>query len=63
MQRNPVITVNLSTPQAWAFAQFLKRVGLTDYKAMAVDVQEAYFMLHAGEAIREELARAGYEPR
>ncbi|MBA2672619.1 hypothetical protein [Ramlibacter sp.] len=63
MQRTPVITVILSTQMAWAYAQFLKRVGLDDYKSLAVDVQEAYEMRAAGEAIREELARAGYAPR
>lgn len=63
MERTPAITVILSTQQAWAYAQFLKRVGLDDYKALAVDLGEAYTMLSAGEAIREELARAGYAPR
>lgn len=63
MQRTPVITVILSTEMAWAYSQFLKRVGLDDYRRLAVDAQEAYTMLHAGEAIREELARAGYAPR
>jgi hypothetical protein len=63
MQRTPVITVILSTQQAWAFAQFLKRVGLDDYRALATDVDEAYLMLDAGEAIRTELRLAGYAPR
>jgi hypothetical protein len=63
MQTTPTITVTLTDAQAWAFAQFLKRVGLIDYKALAVDLEEAYTMLAAGQAIREELARAGYAPR
>ena len=63
MQRTPVITVSLPEEQALAFAQFLKRVGLDDYKSLAVDLGEAYEMRAAGEAIREELARAGYAPR
>lgn len=63
MQRTPVITVILSTHQAWAYAQFLKRVGLDDYKALAVNLEEAYLMLEAGQAVREELTRAGYAPR
>ena len=62
-QRTPVITVILSTHQAWAYAQFLKRVGLGDYKALAADLDEAYLMLDAGEAIRHELRQAGYAPR
>ncbi|APW47605.1 DUF7706 family protein [Rhodoferax antarcticus] len=63
MQRTPVITVILSSSLAWAYAQFFKRVGLDDYKALAVDLEEAYLMLAAGEAIREALRQAGYAPR
>ena len=63
MQTTATITVNLTTNQAEAFAQFLKRVGLPNYAALALGQQEAYAMLSAGEAIREELASAGYAPR
>lgn len=63
MQTTTAITVTLSNAQAWAYAQFLKRVGLSDYKALAVDLDEAYLMLAVGEALREELAHAGYAPR
>ena len=63
MPTNPVITVTLTDIQAEAFAQFLKRVGLDDYQALAFDQEEAYAMLSAGQAIREELGRAGYAPR
>lgn len=63
MQTPVVLTVTLTPIQAEAFAQFLKRVGLSDYQALAIDLEEAYAMLSAGQAIREELARAGYAPR
>ncbi len=65
MQTDPVvtITVTLSDAQAEAFAQFLKRVGLSDFAALAVDQEEAYRMLSAAAAIRLELAQAGYAPR
>jgi len=64
LQPAPVtITVVLSTTQAWACAQFLKRVGLTTYLALAPHLDEAYEMLAAGEAIRAQLQRAGYAPR
>jgi len=53
----------LNEAQADAFAQFLKRVGLSDYRALAVSEQEAYDMLSAGEQIRQALADAGYAPR
>ena len=57
------ITVTLTEIQALAFAQFLKRVGLDDYRRLSVDTDEAYTMLHAGEALRKALAEQGYEPR
>jgi hypothetical protein len=63
MQRTPVITVILPAEQAWAFAQFLKRVGLHDYRALAADLDEAWLMREAGEAIRCELRQAGCDPR
>lgn len=57
------VTVVLSGPQALAFAQFLKRACFADYRDHAVDEDEAYTMIYAGEALREALARAGYAPR
>lgn len=63
MQTAATITVTLTSSQAEAFAQFLKRVSLSDYAALAQGQQEAYAMLSAGEAIRQELASAGYAPR
>ena len=63
MQATATITVALTAYQAEAFAQFLKRVGLSDYAALAQGQQEAYAMLSAGQAIGQELASAGYAPR
>ena len=63
MQTTATITVSLTTSQAEAFAQFLKRVSLSDYAALAQGQQEAYAMRSAGEAIRDALASAGYAPR
>ena len=57
------LTVSLPEREAEAFAQFLKRVGLSDYRALAASEAEAYDMLHAGEHIRKALAEAGYAPR
>ncbi len=44
-------------------AQFLKRVGLDDYRRLSVDPDEAWTMLEAGERVRKALADAGYAPR
>jgi hypothetical protein len=50
----PIVTVyaDLTPAQALALAQFLKRVGLDDYKRLAVDADEAWLMLDAGERLR-----------
>lgn len=44
-------------------ARFLKRVGVDDYRRLAVDRDEAWLMLDAGERVRAALAAAGYAPR
>ncbi len=57
------LTLNLPPDEALALAQFLKRVGLDDYRRLAVDADEAYVMQAAGERLRTALADAGYAPR
>lgn len=57
------VVLELTDGQAFAFAQFLKRSTLQDYRGRAVSAEEAYAMLAACEAIREALAEAGYAPR
>jgi hypothetical protein len=57
------ITVALGDEQAWAFAQFLKRVCFSDYEQRATSQAEAYTMVYAGENIREALKEQGYAPR
>jgi hypothetical protein len=58
-----VLDVPLAPAEAWALAQFLKRVGLDDYRALAVDCDEAERMRDAGEKLRAALAQHGYAPR
>lgn len=63
-QQNVVsITVELTPQEALDYAQFLKRVGFTDYLSNAVDRDEAYRMLAAGEKFRAALADNGFSPR
>ncbi len=57
------VTAEMTEAEALALAQFFKRAGYTDYRANAVDSDEAYEMLAAGEKIREGLAHAGFAPR
>jgi len=54
---------DLTLAEALALAQFLKRVGVDDYRRLAVDRDEAWLMLDAGERVRAALAAAGYAPR
>ena len=55
--------VELSDAQAWALAQFLKRVGWSEWRALAVDDDEARQMREACEQVRQELTYQGYAPR
>ncbi len=57
------ITVTLSDEQAHVFAQFLKRVGFSDYEQRATSQAETYAIVAAGEKIREALREQGYAPR
>jgi len=59
------LTIELPTAEAKAFAQFLKRLLLDDYRAKCArnDDGEAELMQGAGERLREALAVAGIAPR
>jgi hypothetical protein len=57
------LDLDLTPSEALALAQFLKRVGVDDYRRLAVDRDEAWLMLDAGERVRAALAAAGYAPR
>jgi len=57
------ITVELSADEAWAFAEYLKRVGITDYRRLALEVTEADRMQRAGMCIARALAELGVAPR
>ncbi len=57
------LDVGLSREQALALAQFLKRVGIDDYRRLAVDQEEAWLMLDAGERVRDALREVGIAPR
>lgn len=63
MENEITITPPMTDSQAQAYAQFLKRVGFSDYMRNAADSAEAYTMIEAGERIRRALAEAGYAPR
>jgi hypothetical protein len=58
-----IIELELTEEEAEDYAQFLKRVGLSEYRQNAQDESEAYRMLAVGEKIRKALAGAGFSPR
>ena len=62
--QNPIhVVIELPEDEAWAFAQFLKRAGQSDYLRLAENEQEAYSMVDAGEALRKALSEAQCAPR
>lgn len=57
------LAVELTAAQAWNLAQFLKRVGFSDFRTNAQDDDEAYAMRDAADRVAVALREAGYAPR
>jgi hypothetical protein len=57
------VTLDLSTAEAFAFAQFVKRSVFETYREFSVDEDEAHLMLDAVEKLRAALAEKGIAPR
>lgn len=57
------LLVQVSDQEAWDLAQFLKRVGYSDFRSNAVDDEEAYRMLAAAAKVSRSLGSLGYDPR
>lgn len=57
------IKVELSTAQAEALAQFVKRMRHDLARSIAVDDAESLEMMSALDAVRSALAEAGFNPR
>jgi hypothetical protein len=57
------ITVELTDVEAWELAQFMKRVGWTEWRNNATSNDEAYLMRDGCEKIARALRDAGYNPR
>jgi hypothetical protein len=56
-------SVELNDDEALAFAQFLKRAGVSEYRIKAVSDNEAYLMHGAASKIQNALADQGFSPR
>ena len=57
------LAVELTDDQAWNLAQFLKRVGFSDFRSNAQNEEEAYAMRDAANRVAVALREAGYAPR
>lgn len=58
-----MFTVELSAAEAWAYAQFLKRVGFREYQVNSEGEEQTYLMRDAGFKVQKALAEVGYAPR
>lgn len=61
--REIAFTAEMPEDQAWALAQFVKRVGWQEIRQNAANEGEAYDMRDAIEKLQKALAEAGYNPR
>lgn len=57
------IEIESNGRQLTALSQFLKRIGWTDIRKLSTSDEETYDAQAALEAIREALAKQGYNPR
>lgn len=57
------VEIEASEDELWALAQFVKRVGWSEFISNAVDKDEAYEIRAGVDALQRGLARVGYAPR
>lgn len=57
------VTLELTPQEALALAQFVKRVGWSEFRQNAVDDDEAYVIRDAVDRVAAGLAQVGYSPR
>lgn len=58
-----MISIDLTSEESEALAQFLKRVGFSDFRKLSTSDEEAYTMQSGAEKIRRFLAKDGFSPR
>lgn len=57
------VMIELTPQEALALAQFVKRVGWSEFRQNAVDDDEAYVIRDAVDRVAAGLAHVGYAPR
>ena len=63
MEELVTVVIELDAEQAWALAQFVKRIGWADCRSLAEDEEQTRLMIAATERVRAALAAAGFAPR
>ncbi|RCN59489.1 hypothetical protein C4900_02105 [Acidiferrobacter thiooxydans] len=63
MAQGPLTLHLEGRPEAWAFAQFLKRATWGYHRGRTISADEAYAMQCFAERLRLALAAQGYVPR
>lgn len=57
------LNAKLPNDEAEALAEFLKRVGFSDFRSLAKSNEEAYLMQAGASKVAKSLADAGFDPR
>lgn len=57
------ISFELDESEADALAEFVKRVGWTEWRQNAIDDEEAYRIKYAFGVLQKALSTAGFSPR
>ena len=63
MDTRVTVSTALTDDQALALAQFVKRVGWSEFRTHVVDDNEAAMIRSAVDVLQKSLADAGYAPR
>ncbi|MFN5350979.1 MAG: hypothetical protein ACK5A0_15840 [Polaromonas sp.] len=63
MSKIITVPVTISEEEAWALAQFVKRVGWSEMRQNAQDDEEAYLIRSGIVAVQAAFAAAGFSPR
>jgi hypothetical protein len=58
-----IVTIEFTDQEAWDLAQFLKRIGYSEFRSNAVDDDEAYRMQKVTSKLRLAINELGYNPR
>lgn len=63
--KTDIVSLNseMSSDEAEALSDFLKRVGFSDFRSLAKSDEEAYLMQAGAAKLAQALAEAGYAPR